>query len=202
MASSVALAAVVRALAALAQDYAWRARRDDALGRELARVLALLELPEAPQGQVAGRDHPVLASLESLPPGQGPAGQVLDAFRPLLAGLPWRYGYAPRAGLENRLAWAELVGPEAPLHHAHLCLGLTALAPHTTYPRHHHPAVETYYLLSGSARWQAGDQGSEPIPGDYLLHGENLPHAMTTGDTPLLAAYTWTGAVAVGSVLD
>lgn len=202
MASSVSLAAVVGALAALRRDYAWRARRDDVLGRELARVLALWELPESPPGQVQGRDHPVLADLQALPVGQGPAGQVLGAFRPLLAGLPWRYGYGPQDGLENRLAWAELVGPAAPLPHPHLCLGLTALAPHTAYPRHHHPAVETYYLLSGTARWQAEDQLSEPIPGDYLLHGENLPHAMTTGDAPLLAAYTWTGAVDVGSVLD
>lgn len=56
------------------------------------------------------------------------------------------------------MAWAEIIGPGAPLRHAALCLGFVLFAPETYYPPHAHPAVELYHVISGAALWTAGNE--------------------------------------------
>lgn len=201
-AGSLALAR--QAVQVLAGHYARRAGIDDALGRELSRVLASLALPAAPSGELQGLAHPIRAHLTGPQPSANRAvAEVLDAFRPLFPALPWRYGYAPRPdlpGLEERMAWAELVGPLAPFRNDQMCVGLVVIAPHTRYPEHFHPAVESYYVLSGTARWTAGGVTTTRPPDSYILHPENIEHAMETTDETLIAAYTWSGDLHTSSV--
>jgi len=170
--------------------------------RELATVLALLDEVDFGKPDLAhlipsghGVTHHLIGDL---PSRNGTVADVLAAFRPLFSALPWRYSYEPRPdvpGLENAMAWAELVGPIAPFHSGKVCLGITAIGPHTRYPEHRHPAVETYYVLSGTARWTAEGVTHEHAPGSFILHPSNIVHVMETGDEPLIAAYTWSGDV-------
>lgn len=185
-------------LAALVADARARLRtgldRDDAVGAELRRVDALIGQAAAPGPLPAATGHKVLDHL-----GAALAGvSDLATLARLGPALPWRYGYAPhpsRAGLEDRMAWAEIVGPGAPVRHAALCLGFVLFAPRTWYPPHAHPAVELYHVISGTALWTAGDVVTPRPPGSFVLHPSGLPHATRTQDAPLLTIYTWTGDV-------
>lgn len=168
--------------------------RNDAIGGEIQRIEALLQTPARQASLPPPTHHPVLQHL--------PATLArVSGFENLAqhgAVLPWRYGYAPhnsRAGLETRLAWVEILGPDAPLRHASLGLGFVLFAPHTHYPLHVHPAVELYHVISGPAEWTAGDVTTERADGDFVLHPSGVAHATRTHHLPLLTLYTWTGDV-------
>jgi hypothetical protein len=78
----------------------------------------------------------------------------------------------------------------APIASDEVCLGVTLIAPHTLYPLHRHNAVETYFVLSGTATWTAAGRSQTQPPGSFILHPSNIVHAMQTWDEPLLAVYT------------
>jgi quercetin dioxygenase-like cupin family protein len=196
-------------VAAIAARY--RARIDsapeDGLSEELRKVLTLL-----PEVGVVETDNlfgdPAHAAREfinaALAPGKGVA-DVLHALSGVSTLLPWRYNYEPRKdrpGLENRMAWAEFIGPEAPIHSDKVSLGVTLIGPHTQYPAHHHPAVESYFVLSGTATWTKDGIARKLPHGSFVLHPANVVHSMETGDEPLLAAYTWTGDIETLSIYD
>lgn len=204
---SDALQAVVDGVGLLRRHYQRRVHASgDFIARELETALALLDgvdLTNADASQFQASGHAVTQLLGSLPSRGGAVADVLAALRPLFPALPWRYSYEPRGdGLENAMAWAEFIGPVAPFQSAKVCLGLTAIAPHTRYPEHRHPAVETYFVLSGAARWTAAGVTTEHAPGSFILHPSNIVHAMETGEEPLIAAYTWTGEVETLSSWD
>ncbi len=185
----------IKALALLARRYLRRGiRRTDAVGEELRRVDPLIALAENAAPAAAPTHHPAIRHLAA----------ALEGFRDLdgLAAsgplLPWRHGYQPhpsRPGFEDRLAWVELIGPEAPLRYSGLCLGFVLIAPDTTYPAHAHPATELYHIVSGRALWTAGESVATRRAGDFILHPSGIPHAMATAEEPLLTIYTWTGDV-------
>nr|WP_294514266.1 dimethylsulfonioproprionate lyase family protein [uncultured Rhodopila sp.] len=185
----------MKALALLARRYLRRGiRRTDAIGAELRRVDPLIALAETAESPAPPTHHPAIRHLAA----------ALEGFRDLAALaesgplLPWRHGYAPhpsRPGLEDRLAWVEIIGPEAPLRYPGLCLGFVLIAPDTMYPAHAHPAVELYHIISGRALWTTGATVEERRAGDFILHPSGIPHAMTTAEEPLLTIYTWTGDV-------
>jgi quercetin dioxygenase-like cupin family protein len=178
-----------------------------AIAAELQNILSLLDTVDfsrADEKHLRPSSHPVVRQLRQTPPQPGDAHTVaiFRAFLPQLDALPWRYSYAPRPDapdIGERMAWAELVGPIAPFQSAKVCLGLTAIGPRLLYPLHHHPAVETYLVVSGTAAWTAGEAEARAArhhpPGTLILHPANIVHAMETGDEPLLAAYAWTGDV-------
>jgi quercetin dioxygenase-like cupin family protein len=205
--------AALAAIDAIRQHFAARlaaGRETPALAAELENVLALLETvdfsrPDAQHLKASG--HPVIRQLQQLPPepqADANATQtIFRAFLPHLAALPWRYSYEPRPDapdIGERMAWAELVGPIAPFHSDKVCLGLTAIGPGLLYPLHTHPAVETYLVLHGTARWTANGITHAHPPGTLILHPSNIIHAMKAGDAPLLAAYAWSGEVHTLSV--
>jgi len=165
---------------------------------EIQRVLELLKTIPAPTGRFVRSQHPIIQYADSaLAGGNVATSFLLDAIRPAIRILPWRYSYARREDapdLGERIAFAELIGPEAPFISRSVCLGLTLIAPRTLYPAHKHPAVELYYVVSGAAEWTAGAHSQIKPPGTYILHQSNCIHAMRTGNEPLLAVYTWTGA--------
>ncbi|MDR0717349.1 MAG: AraC family ligand binding domain-containing protein [Azoarcus sp.] len=178
-------------------------RETPAIAAELRNILALLETVDfsrADEEYLRPSGHPVVRQLQQTPPQNVDAatGAIFRAFLPQLDALPWRYSYAPRPDapdIGERMAWAELVGPIAPFRSDKVCLGLTAIGPRLLYPRHYHPAVETYLVVSGAAAWTAAGITRIHPPGALILHPANIVHAMETGDEPLLAAYAWTGDV-------
>jgi mannose-6-phosphate isomerase-like protein (cupin superfamily) len=169
----------------------------DAIGNEAAGVLSLLEPLPVLDGTFSRSTHPSIRHLNAaFESGSAATTDLLDAIRPVALDLPWRYSYALRddaPGLGNNMAFAELIGPEAPYKSDRVCVGLTLIGPEIIYPSHSHPAVELYYVVAGKATWVANGVSRLIFPGEFILHGSQVVHAMLTTSEPLLAVYTWSG---------
>jgi len=196
---AIPLSKIAEPIRSIRDHFERRQHIDDATGRELRHVLRELDLATPGGATVQGSGHSVIRHLEpALARRPGQLTDVIDAFRPFFAGLPWRYSYASRAdapGLELNMGWAELVGPVAPFRSDTVCLGFTLIGPRINYPLHWHPAVEVYLVINGTAIWTAGQQSARRAPGEYILHPSKVLHAMRTEEEPLLAVYTWSGDV-------
>ena len=187
------------ALSVIRSHLARRQAEGDAIGREAALVLDLLADVTMSGDPIEPSGHPVLRHLTA---ALVSSTDIATALRPIAAAFPWRYSYAPRADapdLGQDIAFAELVGPVAPFRSATVCLGLLLIGPHRLYPHHVHPAVEMYFVVSGTASWTAGQVSRRVPPGSFILHPASMSHAMRTDAEPLLAVYTWTGEVSVAS---
>jgi quercetin dioxygenase-like cupin family protein len=126
------------------------------------------------------------------------AAVIADAVAALPVALPWHYHYAPRSDAEDladRVAFAELIGPAAPLAAPDCRVGFTLMAPGTLYPMHAHPAVELYLVIAGHAQWTTPESDRIVPPGGFVLHQSDQPHAMRTHAEPLLALYAWQGNI-------
>jgi hypothetical protein len=174
-----------------------RAVTSDDVGQEAARVLALLNPLPALTGTFPKSEHPSTRHLETVfVAGDDTTDDLLVAVRGVAFHLPWRYSYAKRSnapGLEDNMAFAELIGPDAPYVSERVCFGLTLIGPNTFYPPHRHPAIELYYVVAGEATWTANGSLRRNPPGAYILHDSQVVHAMQTHQQPLLAVYTWSG---------
>jgi mannose-6-phosphate isomerase-like protein (cupin superfamily) len=184
-------------IVATRKTLAGRASWQDPIGREVLRVLPLLdEVPEVVSG-FHRSEHPILAHADAALGGRRALNAPLTReLRPTIDWLPWEYSYAERPdtpGLGRRIAFAELVGPAAPIPSRDFCLGFTLIAPDTLYPAHHHPATELYYVIVGNAIWSLENVERNNPPGTFILHPSLARHAMRTGDEVLLALYTWSG---------
>jgi hypothetical protein len=112
--------------------------------------------------------------------------------------LTWRQTYTTDevepAFLQN-YAWCEILGPEGREIGAKISCGVVVLGPNTLYPLHRHEAEEIYVPLSGTAAWRQGDAvWRQRAPGTLIHHLSEEPHAMRTGQEPLMAMYLWRGA--------
>jgi hypothetical protein len=174
-----------------------RAAAPDNVGREAARVLALLNPLPALTGTFPKSEHSSTRHLENaLAAGQDTTSLVLTAIRRVAFHLPWGYSYAKRSdapGLEDNIAFAEIIGPEAPFVSERVCLGVTLIGPNTFYPPHRHPAIELYHVVTGEATWTANGVSLRNPPDTFILHQSQVVHAMRTHQQPLLAVYTWSG---------
>lgn len=169
----------------------------DAVGKEAARVLSLLQPLPALEGTFSRSTHPSTRHLDAaFDAGNASTADLLAAIRPVAFDLPWRYSYAERddtPGLEDNMAFAEIIGPEAPFKNRSVCIGLTLIGPETLYPSHAHPATELYYVAAGTAAWTVNGISSRNPPGAFILHPSQIVHAMRTYREPLLAVYSWSG---------
>lgn len=194
---SASLSSILRLIGAIRSYFQVRSTGQDALGKEIARVVSLLEPLPPLAGTFSNSGHLCTRYLDAAFKGGSVAtADLLAAIVPVAFDLPWRYSYDKRydaPGLENDMAWAELVGPEAPFKSKNVCLGLTLIGPETLYPSHAHPAIEIYYVVAGTATWIADGNASRNPPGTFILHPSNVVHAMQTHRQPLLAAYSWSG---------
>jgi len=190
-------ASILQLIEAMKLRLSQRAVASDDVGREAARVLALLNPLPALAGTFPRSQHPSTRHLEAaFSSGDDEAAVLLTSIRTVAFHLPWRYSYAKRSdalGLEDNMAFAEIIGPEAPYVSERVCLGLTLIGPNTFYPPHRHPAIELYYVVAGEATWTANGSSRPNPPDAFILHDSQVIHAMQTHQRPLLAVYTWTG---------
>ena len=109
--------------------------------------------------------------------------------------LDWQQTYTTADVGERFLrnyGWAELLSPGPATGVAQISCGVLVLGPDTFYPVHRHEAEEIYLPLAGAADWQQGDAvWRRRIPGTLIHHSSEEPHAMRTGEHPLLAMYLW-----------
>jgi quercetin dioxygenase-like cupin family protein len=154
--------------------------------------------PLAPPGAASA---PILPVLRWLPHIAADEASFDATFVTLLCrtapSLVWRQSYTrdevDQAFLQN-YGWSELLRPAEKRTSAQISCGVVVLGPRTLYPHHRHEAEEIYVPLSGTAAWQQGDAlWREHPPGTLIHHLSEEPHAMRTGERPLLALYLWRG---------
>ncbi|HVJ06658.1 MAG TPA: dimethylsulfonioproprionate lyase family protein, partial [Candidatus Saccharimonadales bacterium] len=140
--------------------FAERAAVNDAIGQESALVLSLLQPLPPFSGTFSPSRHPAIRHLDAaLRPGDSSDPSILEAIHVIAFNLPWQYAYPERADsprLQEKIAFAEIIGPDAPFRSDHVCLGVTLIGPDTFYPPHRHPATELYLVVAGEATWTAG----------------------------------------------
>ena len=89
----------------------------------------------------------------------------------------------------------QIVGKRGIVRAEDVFVGLFLLAPGVTYPLHQHPALEVYYVLSGSINIRHG-RAKAPMniqPGETSVTPPHQVHELQTGESPCLIAYIWTG---------
>lgn len=89
----------------------------------------------------------------------------------------------------ERHANAHIIGPNGIEQRHDLVVGLSLLAPFTTYPNHRYPPREVYLVLS-EGEWSCeGTDWHRPGTGGIVYHRPGIVHAMRSGATPLLALW-------------
>jgi quercetin dioxygenase-like cupin family protein len=157
----------------------------------------------APSSAAPSSAAPALPVLRWLPriaaDGASFGGAFVSALCRAAPSLAWRQSYTrdevDAAFLQN-YGWTELLRAAAMRQpkrtSAQISCGVVVLGPGTLYPHHRHEAEEIYVPLSGTAAWQQGDAvWREHAPGTLIHHLSEEPHAMRTGEEPLLALYLW-----------
>jgi len=142
---------------------------------------------------------PVLRWLPRIGAGAHPfASALVSALCRAAPRLAWKQSYtADDLGTTfmHNYGWTEILGPRGGETRGNIACGLLLLGPHTYYPPHRHEAEEIYVPLSGTAEWQQGDAiWRAYAPGTLIHHRSEEPHAMRTGEEPLLALYLWRSA--------
>lgn len=146
------------------------------------------------------------------PAGQRPLADAVCLLAPYLA---WRTAYpdAPSSPTMRRF-WANYafapvaappggVGGGGPLLSSEMSLYLVMQGPGVEYGQHHHPAVEVYGIVSGTAQWLRGDHGfGSRGPGDVFVHQPNVIHATTTGVEPTISWAAWLGDLESSPMLE
>lgn len=188
---------VLALIAEIIASYNRQKVEDTAILEEIQHALKLLSTQPLLRGEFVPSRHPIINYADSVLAYRNAAtANLVAAIRPVIDFLPWRYSYSKRADapdLGDRIAFAEIIGPDAPFPSHSVCLGLTLIGPGTLYPAHKHPAVELYHVVSGTAEWTAGSITRLQPPGAFIVHPSNIVHAMRTHEEALLAIYTWTG---------
>lgn len=145
-------------------------------------------------------------ALNELKPGRLPACRHLESCCDSLADAPMHLHELAQAfnQIEPMLAWYNrrgsesslfndshansiIVGPDALLPSSSVEIGVTVMAPHTTYPDHRHPPEEVYIALS-PGQWRQNDgPWNEPGIGGLIYNPGNIVHSMRSGQEPLFA---------------
>lgn len=121
----------------------------------------------------------------------------------ILQSLPvidWRYvgSYTEKIPdyIAKNLSISELVGPNGMIYHDKIRVGLVVQAPHTNYTSHNHSAEESLIILGGTGECKVGNALiSSCKSGDIIHRPANVPHLCITKNSPMIAAWRWTGDI-------
>lgn len=122
-------------------------------------------------------------------------GAFRDAFVTCGPLAQWRETYKETdigQDFMDRFACYCLIGEGGAFHSATMAAWVVYMPPNLHYPWHHHPAEELYFVIAGEARFWRGD--APPVTlgsGETIEHGSDQPHAMETGDHPVMAYVVW-----------
>lgn len=120
-----------------------------------------------------------------------------DALCATAADAKWRETYRDTdfgETLHAHFGCYEVIGADTPLQATTMRSFVIYQKPHFHYPMHHHPAEELYLVIAGEGEFHMEGQPSRQLqPGDTAFHPSNVPHALTTHDTPIMAYVLWRG---------
>ena len=171
-------------------------RREARIADEIERLSSARPRPGA--RAVSARRVPATAFLDgALALGTSATADLVGGVASMRRHLTWTKPDADGVGwsVAGRIAWAEIVGPKAPVPCDEMRLGLHLQGPRTAYPAHLHAADELYLTLAGEA-WWARDEVREDAPdrpGAFRYHAPCAVHAVETRTKPMLAIYLWWG---------
>lgn len=188
--STKALEALSQVYSELSLLYAQEGRPD---GDEAAAILAeasrSVSLPAAPTEPPLKQALVAVLQESPLPV----ASHILSAL-PL---LEWHYssvGGRIRQDVSVGMMSIQLVGPEGPVVHETIKIGLFFQGANVNYTTRSHSAEETFIMLAGQGLWQSGDNPAQELGvGAVIHHPSYMPHASQTVDKSLVAAYRWSG---------
>lgn len=168
------------------------------------RVWRALDVPPDSQPAVGDRRRPetlpacafLADALRSARGRHGPIAQLSAALNDVAADLRWERRPNADSGADGFFdghANAVLAGPRGLERRDDVVVGVSLMAPRVRYPDHQHLPEEFYVVLS-PGQWRQGDgPWYEPGPGGVVYHPPRMPHAMRSGDSPLLALwFLWT----------
>ena len=152
-----------------------------------------------PQAPVAKWLEPALAQGRKSARENGAMLGLLEATERLASLLPWEVGYDDPSlseSFRDNFGYAVVVGPGGLAECDQIAAGVTMMGPGLFYDWHHHPAHEFYINLSQDARWglDFAELTLRPF-GEAIVHPGGHPHAMQSGEGPLLAPWLWCGDV-------
>ncbi|MBV6272572.1 hypothetical protein KVP09_06535 [Alcaligenaceae bacterium CGII-47] len=121
------------------------------------------------------------------------------ALTDTLSILPWTQNpnYRGRPEFADYLSvstYCMLTGSGGLVANDQVWSGLFIMGANTDYPAHAHPALEAYFILSGTAIWWR--EGENPIArpeGSTVFHDRMRSHAMRTLNEPLLCYFLQSG---------
>lgn len=74
------------------------------------------------------------------------------------------------------------------------------LPPHYRYANHVHGADEIYIVVAGNGDWSLDRKAfAAKGPGDRIEIPSMTVHALRTGNDPVLALWSWSGDISLGS---
>ena len=162
----------------------------------IERIFTALRLvgplaPETPGTTLPACDHFEAAchAARRHSPEMASLANTLSAVAP-------RFSWTLRPGTEahgddfaRKHANARIIGDGGIERSDDVAIGVSLMAPRTTYPDHHHPPEEVYIVLS-PGEWRRG-RGAWWAPGiGGLVHNPpNILHSMRSSDAPLLAIW-------------
>lgn len=128
-----------------------------------------------------------------------------DAFAAASPFAKWRETYKHTDigdDFLNRFGCYCLIGAGGAFHSAQMWAYVVYMPAGLHYPWHHHPGEEAYVVLGGEAEFfRHGDAPKVLTEGGISVHGPNQPHAMTTGEHPVMAYVVWRNGFDVGPQL-
>ena len=138
--------------------------------------------------------------------GQPAIDRVLRAFTAAGPILHWvqtsEYAATLSRHFLDNYGYVRVIGPGGLVESDTASAGLGVWGAGLHYPRHEHPAEETYHLLHGSASFQRGDgPWVARAVGESVHHDPGEHHAQRFGDATCVLSWAWTGDVAVNARL-
>ncbi|MCB1366581.1 MAG: hypothetical protein KDK00_02350 [Rhodobacteraceae bacterium] len=181
-------------LLALAGLYASENRPGGAVAAQ-ALIAAALQ----PAALVPARPGPLDDELQAILAGD--PHPISALVRDATPWLPWVFSELSgriRPDIAHGMMQTELVGPDGIFPHDQVRVGLWLQSANLDYVTRAHAAEETFFILGGGAIWQAGNAAPAWQGVGALIHHPSLtPHSDCTRESPLLAAWRWTGDIAV-----
>ena len=186
-------------LQALAIDLTARAAADDRLS-PFVNELRSIDVSAQRYDRAAMFEHASMRYLKLALEAACGVPDLVDAVRQVAHAVRWYQifqGGAIETTLAEGLLAAQVAGPVGMIADESLRCGLFLLAPGVHYPLHTHAASEIYYCLSGSLElaYGIGKGAFQLLPGALSITPSHRIHSLTTGDTPVLLIYLWTGLV-------
>jgi hypothetical protein len=94
----------------------------------------------------------------------------------------------------DNYAHVELIGTMGHFASSEIAAGLVLYGPQIDYPDHWHVAEEIYIPLTDNGWWSRDRETfAKRKSGEFIFHDSNMPHAMKTDDTAMLALWIWRG---------